>query len=126
MKEIETAAQRLREASKSIITCTPIRDLIGETDIASAYAVQEINTNLRLAEGASIIGEKIGPTNVAFQNHFGIDQPDCGMPWHDMESKNGNVLSDLTGALGPFIDIEVGDHFVENIQGLRQVSVTFS
>lgn len=93
MKEIETAAQRLREASESGIPCAPIRDLIGETDIASAYAVQEINTNLRLAEGARIIGKKIGLTNAAIQSHFGIDQPDYGMLWHDMEVENGGELS---------------------------------
>lgn len=90
---IEAAAKRLREASQTGRTCKPVRDLIGETDQEAAYAVQEINTNLRIKEGARIIGSKIGLTSPAVQKNFGITQPDFGMLWNDKEVWNNGEIS---------------------------------
>ena len=92
-RNIEAAAKRLREATKSGNTCDPIRNLIGETDIEKAYSIQEINTALRMAEGAKIIGSKIGLTSPAVQKQFGITQPDFGMLWEDKEIWNGGEVS---------------------------------
>lgn len=92
-QNIEAAAKRLREASKTGLTCKPVRDLIGETDMKKAYAVQEINTALRLKEGARIIGSKIGLTSPVVQKHFGIAQPDFGMLWSDKEVWNNGEIS---------------------------------
>ncbi|MEZ4888298.1 MAG: fumarylacetoacetate hydrolase family protein [Chitinophagales bacterium] len=92
-KNIEAAAKRLREAAQKGLTCKPIRDLIGETDLTKAYAVQEINTALRMAEGARIVGSKIGLTSPVVQQHFGINQPDFGMLWSDKEVWNNGEIS---------------------------------
>lgn len=92
-QNIEAAAKRLREAASSSQTCAPVRNLIGETSIGDAYAVQEINTALRLAEGARIVGTKIGLTSPAVQKQFGIAQPDFGMLWDDKEVWNGGEIS---------------------------------
>ena len=59
-RNVEAAAKRLREAAAKGLVCEPVRNLIGTTDIEKAYAVQEINTALRVAQGARIIGSKIG------------------------------------------------------------------
>lgn len=92
-KKIQAAAKRLREASEKGITCDPVRNLIGETEIEKAYAVQEINSALRIAEGARIVGKKIGLTNAVIQKRFGIDSPDFGMLWHDKEVWNNGEIS---------------------------------
>ena len=92
-QNIEAAAKRLREAAKSGKTCAPVRDLIGETDIEKAYAVQEINTLHRISEGAKTVGYKIGLTSPAVQAQFGISQPDFGMLWADKEVWNGGEIS---------------------------------
>lgn len=92
-QNIEAAAKRLREATNSGITCEPVRNLIGETDTAMAYAVQEINTKLRIAEGARVVGSKIGLTSSTVQAQFGIDKPDFGMLWNDREVWNGGEIS---------------------------------
>ncbi|MEO1263960.1 MAG: fumarylacetoacetate hydrolase family protein [Bacteroidota bacterium] len=92
-RNIEAAAKRLREAAKSGETCAPIRNLIGENDTEKAYAVQAINTALRIAEGAKVIGSKIGLTSPAVQKQFGIDKPDFGMLWEDKEVWNGGEIS---------------------------------
>jgi 2-keto-4-pentenoate hydratase len=81
---IEQAALRLRKAGEKHQPCTPIRDLIAPTDVASAYAVQEINTKYWLGRGRKLVGRKIGLTAVAVQKQLGVDQPDFGLLFDDM------------------------------------------
>ena len=91
--KIEAAAKRLREAELNKQLCEPVRDLIGADNVAAAYAVQQINTNIRLQEGAKVIGQKIGLTAPVVQRQFGIDQPDFGLLWNDKEVWNGGEIS---------------------------------
>ncbi|MFX1760948.1 MULTISPECIES: fumarylacetoacetate hydrolase family protein [Rhodococcus] len=79
------AADRLIEAMRSAVPCGPVRDLIGETDIDLAYAVQQQLTDSRLAAGARIVGRKIGLTSPAVQGQLGVDRPDFGVLFDDMD-----------------------------------------
>ena len=82
---ITQAASRLEEAASTRQACKPVRDLIGETDIAAAYAIQQRLTDNRLAAGATIVGRKIGLTSPAVQQQLGVDQPDFGVLFADMD-----------------------------------------
>jgi 2-keto-4-pentenoate hydratase len=82
---VDEAAKRLEEAYATRTPCAPIRDLIGETDIAAAYAVQQRQTDHRVAAGARVIGRKTGLTNKAVQAQLGVDQPDFGVLFDDMD-----------------------------------------
>ena len=73
------AAQLLFDAQAQHQTCQPIREIIGETDIESAYAIQRINIDKRIANGAIRVGAKIGLTSLAVQKQLGVDQPDFGV-----------------------------------------------
>lgn len=103
---IEVAAKRLREARLSGIACEPVRELIGTTDLVKAYAVQEINTALRLKEGRKIIGSKIGLTAPVVQKQLGVDQPDFGMLWDDTEILNGGEIS-MKDLMQPKVEAEI-------------------
>lgn len=72
-------AKLLREAQDSGQPIAPIRDRIAPGDVATAYAVQEINTRHALKTGRRLVGRKIGLTSVAVQQQLGVDQPDFGM-----------------------------------------------
>jgi len=89
---IEQAAQRLNEANDSLKACEPVRDLIIENDIAGAYAVQNANVNRWTAAGRRIVGRKIGLTSAAVQKAMGIEQPDFGTLFVDMEIPDGEVV----------------------------------
>ncbi len=81
---VVAAADRLLKAIESGVPCEPVRDLIGEADIVKAYAVQTRVNVARLAEGAVVVGRKIGLTSKAVQEQLGVDQPDLGMLFDDM------------------------------------------
>lgn len=83
---IDTVASRLEEAAGTGIPCAPVRELIGQTDIAVAYAVQQRLIQNRLATGARVIGRKIGLTSPAVQEQLGVDQPDFGVLLEDMDA----------------------------------------
>jgi len=86
---VEEAAARLRAAAQARRPCAPVRELIGAQDLDAAYAVQELGTLRRLAEGARLSGRKIGLTSVAVQKQLGVDEPDCGMLFADMQVPDG-------------------------------------
>jgi 2-keto-4-pentenoate hydratase len=82
---VDEAAKRLEEATATRQACAPVRDLIGDSDIAAAYAVQNRLTERRLAGGARVVGRKAGLTNPAVQAQLGVDQPDFGVLFEDMD-----------------------------------------
>lgn len=82
---VDEAFTRLRQAALSGVPCPPVRDLIGADDIESAYAVQRRLTAARLADGARVVGRKIGLTSEAVQRQLGVDRPDFGVLFDDMD-----------------------------------------
>jgi 2-keto-4-pentenoate hydratase len=88
---VELAAARLRDAEQRLVPCLPIRDLFDPLDIASAYAVQQRNLDVRFAAGRTRVGRKIGLTSAAVQNQLGVKQPDSGSLLDDMIVAGGVV-----------------------------------
>jgi 2-keto-4-pentenoate hydratase len=79
------AARRLSTAAATGAPCAPVRDLLGPHDIDLAYAVQRRLTGERLAAGARVTGRKIGLTSPAVQRQLGVDRPDFGVLFADMD-----------------------------------------
>lgn len=90
---IPQIAERLRAAYTSG-PVPPLRDGLAPTDIAGAYAVQAANTSHWLNEGRVLTGRKVGLTAKAVQTQLGVDQPDFGALFADMEiADGGNLLA---------------------------------
>ncbi len=103
---VERAAQRLRDAAGRGVPCLPIRDLVSDGDVATAYAVQRRNLDLRLAGGARRVGRKIGLTSAAVQNQLGVTQPDTGWLFDDMAVPSGGTVP-AGRLLQPRVEAEV-------------------
>ncbi len=105
MTELDTAAARLLEATRTGVACAPVRDLVG-TDLAAAYAVQQQLTMARRAGGATVTGRKIGLTSPAVQRQLGVDQPDFGVLFDDMGFADGAVVP-IARFLQPRVEAEI-------------------
>jgi 2-keto-4-pentenoate hydratase len=82
---VAAAARRLSIAAATGTPCAPVRDLLGSDDVDLAYAVQRLLTGERLAAGARVTGRKIGLTSPAVQHQLGVDRPDSGVLFADMD-----------------------------------------
>jgi 2-keto-4-pentenoate hydratase len=103
---IHTAADRLRQAARTKTPCEPVRDLIGRDDVSTAYAVQKMIVGERVMAGGRMVGRKIGLTSPAVQQQLGVDRPDFGVLFADMEVANGGVVPEGV-LLQPKVEAEV-------------------
>jgi 2-keto-4-pentenoate hydratase len=89
---IEQAAYALREARRERRTIARVSEAYGIEGVDAAYRVAEINNRDALAQGRRIVGKKIGLTSKAVQQQLGVDQPDFGVLFADMEFISGDAL----------------------------------
>jgi len=85
-------AERLRACYASGEPIPPIRDELPEGDLATAYRIQEVNTEHWLTAGRRQVGRKIGLTAATVQRQLGVDQPDFGMLFADMAVDDGATV----------------------------------
>ncbi|WP_445115529.1 2-keto-4-pentenoate hydratase [Acinetobacter sp. WZC-1] len=104
---LNRAASLLWDAEKNKQACAPVSTLLGEhATIHDAYAIQQINIEKKIAEGARIVGKKIGLTSTVVQQQLGVDQPDFGSILHDMIHTDGASIA-LSSLLQPKVEAEV-------------------
>jgi 2-keto-4-pentenoate hydratase len=103
---VTIAAKRLTAAAATGTACPPVRDLIGSNDLRLAYAVQDAITTERRAAGGRVVGRKIGLTSVAVQEQLGVDQPDFGVLFADMQYADGQTVP-YSRLMQPRIEAEV-------------------
>ncbi|GGZ81144.1 2-keto-4-pentenoate hydratase [Streptomyces subrutilus] len=89
---VTRAAERLDEARRTGVPCDPVRDLLPIGDLDTAYAVQSLLTDRRLAEGRRVTGWKIGLTSAAVQAQLGVESPDFGALFDDTALPDGADL----------------------------------
>jgi 2-keto-4-pentenoate hydratase len=116
--KILLAAGQLQKAAASKIPCTPVRNIIGDTSQKMAYAVQNLITESRLSLGAKQIGKKIGLTSLKVQQQLGVDQPDFGILFDDMQVELGENLS-ISKTMQPKVEAEIAFVLYKDIVSLQ-------
>ncbi len=118
---IQRAADVLFEAHTSGVACDPVKAILDGGTIETAYAVQKINTQRWVKAGRRIVGRKIGLTSKAIQTQLGVDQPDYGMLYADMDVPDGEAI-DISRIVQPRAEAEIAFVIGEDLDEERLTS----
>lgn len=109
-------AADLAEAERTRVSMSPLIVAYPDIDVVDAYEIQLINIRQRIAEGAVVVGHKVGLSSEAMQKMMGVDEPDYGHLLADME-----VFEDIPVVaakyLFPRVEVEVGFLLAEDLPG---------
>jgi 2-keto-4-pentenoate hydratase len=99
-------AEELFEAERDASPLEPLSARHPELTPRDAYAVQRAYAELRLSDGARLVGRKIGATSRAIQELFSIDTPDYGHIFDDMVVGDGGDI-ELDALIQPMVEPEL-------------------
>lgn len=112
----EQLAAELADAERSRVPMAPLTAIHSDIDVVDAYEIQLINIRQRVAEGARVVGHKVGLSSEAMQKMMGVDEPDYGHLLADME-----VFEDKPVPAGRFlyprVEVEVGFILADDLPG---------
>ena len=86
------AAERLEEAERTRVACRQFSLDYPDMTIDDAYAIQHAWMQLKLRNGRTVKGHKIGLTSKAMQRAVNIAEPDYGTLLDDMFYRDGAVI----------------------------------
>ena len=88
----EAIAAELVQADRDRTILPRLTARYPEMAIEDSYAIQKIWSDQRIAQGARLVGHKIGLTSKVMQVATGITEPDYGVIHDDMVFESGSVL----------------------------------
>ena len=109
-------AADLAQAERSRVPMAPLTDGNPTIDVVDAYEIQLINIRQRVAEGARVVGHKVGLSSEAMQQMMGVDEPDYGHLLDEMEVFQ-EVPVKARRYLYPRVEVEVGFILAEDLPG---------
>jgi|ERR1700749_2749521 2-keto-4-pentenoate hydratase len=99
-------AADLAQAERSREPIAPLTAAHPEIDVVDAYEIQLINIRQRVAEGARILGHKVGLSSLAIQQMMGVDEPDYGHLLDEMQLFQETPVK-ASRYLYPRVEVEV-------------------
>lgn len=112
----EQLAAELAQAERSRVPITPLTDRHPGIDVVDAYEIQLINIRQRVAEGARVVGHKVGLSSEAMQKMMGVDEPDYGHLLDDMQVFEDKPVKSAN-YLYPRVEVEVGFILAADLPG---------
>jgi 2-keto-4-pentenoate hydratase len=100
-------AADLAQAERSREPIAPLTAAQPDIDVVDAYEIQLINIRQRVAEGARVVGHKVGLSSKAMQQMMGVDEPDYGHLLDEMEVFEHSPVK-ASRYLYPRVEVEVG------------------
>ena len=91
-QEIRIAAESLHAAEKTRAQIRQLSIVYPSITIEDAYAIQKTWIEIKVGEGRTVRGHKIGLTSKAMQSALNIDEPDSGVLLDDMFFADGGLV----------------------------------
>ena len=114
---VALAAAALAEARRSRKPIAQISQTFGISTLTGAYEVAEINSRAQLEAGRRVLGKKVGLTSKAVQQQLGVDQPDFGILFDDMECLSGQDVP-MARLIQPKVEAEVAFVMARDLAGV--------
>lgn len=112
------AANAIAQARKNRDAINPVSSTFGIATLEDAYAIAQINTRQHLESGARISGKKVGLTSRIVQQQLGVDQPDFGVLFSDMEYMNGDDVP-TSRLIQPKVEAEIAFVLGEDVDQIE-------
>jgi len=112
----DVLAADLAQAGRSRQAIAPLTAAHPEIDVVDAYEIQLINIRQRVAEGARVVGHKVGLSSLAMQQMMGVDEPDYGHLLNEMQVFEDTPVK-RDKYLYPRVEVEVGFILAHDLPG---------
>lgn len=109
-------AAELAEAERRRTPLTPLTVVHPDIDVVDAYEIQLINIRQRVAEGARVVGHKVGLSSEAMQKMMGVEEPDYGHLLAEMEAFEDKPVA-AGRYLFPRLEVEVAFILADDLPG---------
>lgn len=112
---ISALAKELYQALKQNRAVEPLTERYPGLSIEDAYQIQKVNVEKMIAEGARIVGKKIGLTSLAMQQMLGVFEPDFGQIFDRMVLAKGELS--MSKAIQPKAEGEIAFVLKDDLAG---------
>jgi 2-keto-4-pentenoate hydratase len=109
-------AAELAQAERTREPIAPLTATDPDIDVIDAYEIQLINIRRRVAEGARVVGHKVGLSSPAMQQMMGVDEPDYGHLLDDMQVFEDTPVK-TSRYVYPRVEVEVGFILAADLPG---------
>lgn len=105
-QERRQAARILADAEARRAPVQPLTETFPEIDVASAYQIQLLQIEEKLARGEVVRGHKVGLSSRAMQQLIGVDEPDYGHLLASMFVHEGHAVK-ASELCAPLAEMEI-------------------
>lgn len=112
----QAAADSLYDADTQVRTIAQLSRTYADIELGDAYAIQQLWLDRRVAEGARLVGRKIGLTSRAMQMASNFTEPDYGYLTDDMMLADGAQIV-AARYMSPRLEVELAFIMGEDLQG---------
>jgi 2-oxo-hept-3-ene-1,7-dioate hydratase/2-keto-4-pentenoate hydratase len=105
-EQIQGAATSIFEAERTRAWVTPVSNQFADADVADAYRIAVAVRNLKIADGRTVKGHKIGLTSKAMREISGATEPDYGFLYDNWFLPEGSTI-EMSRLNRPLVEVEL-------------------
>lgn len=115
-QQVEALAAGLEEAERTKVPMRQLSRQHPDMTIEEAYAVQLAWRDLKITQGRTVTGRKIGLTSVSMQKAQEVDEPDRGIYFDDMMWRSGDTIP-FDRFIRPRVEVELAFELAKPLKG---------